>query len=402
MKPNIVFITTDTQGQNMVSAYGKNPAARTPSIDRLAEEGVLFENSYCSTPVCTPARSTWYTGLPPNRNGAMTNDIALFRHIPMLAELLGVSGYDCYHLGKWHLDAGSYAGRGFSQAGFNKAVWYDQINFIEDVGKEGINRFGGWNKGLDDPEYCFAHRTADRAIDVMKSRNRSQPLYLAVDFDEPHGPYICPPPFRGRNHQEDLPVPETFRMEMGAKPQVQKDHSEYLAARRPTPDTYPRYYHKYYDCNEFVDSEIGRVVEAAVEQLGENTVFIYTSDHGDHLGHFGLQPKGPTMYEATTAVPLIISGAGIDRGVRSQALVSSHDIWATVLEIAEAHTSDIQSLKDPAYWGRSLRPALSGGDTEVHKAVFIEYNRFGIGTDGAGEFFPIRCVRSGDWKLSVN
>ena len=150
MKPNIVFITTDTQGQNMVSAYGKNPAARTPSIDRLAEEGVLFENSYCSTPVCTPARSTWYTGLPPNRNGAMTNDIALFRHIPMLAELLGVSGYDCYHLGKWHLDAGSYAGRGFSQAGFNKAVWYDQINFIEDVGKEGINRFGASYVPMDE------------------------------------------------------------------------------------------------------------------------------------------------------------------------------------------------------------------------------------------------------------
>ena len=384
----------------MVGAYGINKAARTPCIDALAARGMLFENSYCSAPVCTPARSTWYTGLPPNRNGAAINDVPLFRHVPTSAELLTDAGYDCYHLGKWHLDAGGYSGRGHTQAGFKPPVWYDQINFIEDVGTDGFNRFGGWNKGLDDIEYCFAHRTVERAADVMKYRDATKPIYLAVDFDEPHGPYICPPPFRGRNDQSKLPVPDTFNGDMTGKPRVQRDHSEYLKNLRDTPDTYPRYYHKYYDCNEFVDSEFGRLIDAVRDNLGENTIIIYTSDHGDHLGHFGLQPKGPTMYEATTAVPLIVTGPGIPGGTRSNALVGSCDIWSTLIDVAGVDRTSLPD--DPAYWGTSLLPVARGETDAIHDAVFIEYNRFGKGHDASGEFFPIRCVRSGDWKLMIN
>ena len=407
-KPSIVFITTDTQGQNMVSAYGKNPAARTPSIDRLASTGVLFENSYCSAPVCTPARSTWYSGLPPNRNGAFMNALAFSRHLPLLGDLMTGAGYRCFHLGKWHLDAEGYAGRGFAQAGFDKSVWYDQINFLEDVGREGVNRFGGWNKGLEDEAYCFGHRVAERAIGLMRQHGPgAAPLFLAVDFDEPHGPYICPPPFRGRNKQADLPVPSTFRSEMAGKPWVQRQTAAWLAEQRPTPDTYPRYYHKYYDCNEYVDYEIGRVAEAARTILGEETVIIYTSDHGDHLGQFGLQPKGPTMYEATAAVPLIISAprlvrkGGLPLGSRCAGLVGATDVWRTILDFAGVAPKE-QELRDPAYTGRSVVPVLEGKTDSVREEVVVEYTRFGVTFDQVGGFFPIRCIRSGDWKLAVN
>lgn len=427
-RPPVIFITTDTQGQNMVGAYGKNPAARTPNIDRLAEEGVLFERSYCAAPVCTPARSTWYTGLPPNRNGAVANDIAPARHLPMLGDILSAAGYRPVHLGKWHLDAGGYTGRGTAAGGFDSDIWFDQINFLEEVGRDGINRFGGWNKGLEDIEFCYAHRVADRAIEVMHAHQGDSPLFLAVDFDEPHGPYICPPPFRGRNRQEELPVPDTFTSRGDGKPRIQQEMAEWLAGKRPSSDTYPRYYHKYYDCNEYVDHEIGRVVEAARSIFGESAVIIYTSDHGDHLGHFGLQPKGPTMYEATTAVPLVVSAPEFQprSGVRTRVLAGSADIWATILDCAEVDRQ-ARGLTDPGYWGRSLLPAVRGatqvGGTEEHggqegragtvrpdgswppssrEAVFVEFNRFGKGHDAMGEFFPIRCVVSDRWKLAIN
>jgi uncharacterized sulfatase len=107
-KPDIVFITTDTQGREMVSAYGKRACVETPSIDRLAREGVLFENAFTASPLCTPARSSWYTGLHPNRNEAWCNNVTVRRETPMLAEVLSRNGYRAKHLGKWHLDGASY------------------------------------------------------------------------------------------------------------------------------------------------------------------------------------------------------------------------------------------------------------------------------------------------------
>ena len=102
-RPSIVFVTTDTQGRNMVSAYGRRPGVETPNIDRLAEQAVLFDSAFCASPVCTPARSAWYSGLHPNRNGAWTNGLAMARNVPLAAELLSEAGYRCVHLGKWHL-----------------------------------------------------------------------------------------------------------------------------------------------------------------------------------------------------------------------------------------------------------------------------------------------------------
>lgn len=198
--PSIVFITTDTQGRDMVSAYGKRGGVETPNLDRFAREGVLFENAFCASPVCTPARGAWYSGLYPNRNGAWTNNVSMKRGIPLLADLLGDAGYHCVHLGKWHLD-GSYEGDGKPDGGF--ADWFDIANYHQANPQDGPNRFRAWNRGLDDIRFCFAHQVADRAIDIMRTP-RDKPLFLAVEFDEPHGPYICPPPFRGRFRYDEV------------------------------------------------------------------------------------------------------------------------------------------------------------------------------------------------------
>ncbi len=400
MKPHIVFITTDTQGSDMISAYGRRPGVDTPCIDRLAEEGVLFENAFTASPVCTPARSAWFTGLYPNRNGALTNEVSIGRQVPILAEELKKVGYQTHHFGKWHLDSGAYEGRGVADGGFDSETWYDLKNFIDEVGREGANKFGAWNKGWKDESFCFAHRVADRAIAAMQGRGQEdRPGFFAIEFDEPHGPYICPPPFRDRFRQEDIEIPDTIRQDLSDKPRLQQEYSAFLAKSREDPNSLPDYYFRYYNCNSYVDYEIGRVIEEAKRALGENTLFIFTSDHGDHQGSFGLCAKGPTMYERTIKVPLVVAGALVEgKGRRVDCMTSGVDVWATVMDAA-----GVNPPADRAYAARSFLPVLRGvADDAGREDVIVEYNRFGQPHKQCDGFFPIRCVRTKRWKLSIN
>ena len=402
-QPNIVFITTDTQGREMVSAYVDRPGVETPNIDKLAESSVVFDNCYVACPLCTPSRGAWYTGRYPNRNGAWGNEMTVGQHVPMLAELLNEQGYDAYHVGKWHLDGAGYNGSGSSDGGFDPEVWYDLSQFYDEVGHEGVNRFGGWSKGFEDIEFCYGHRVADKAINVLQ-RTHEKPFFLAVEFDEPHGPYICPEPYYGRNSRDNIYIPPTFMADMSNKPKLQQEYATYLADLRKTPDTYPGYYPLYYDCNSYVDYEIGRVIEAVEKHCPPDTVIIYTSDHGDHLGAFGLGAKGPTMYDHTTRVPLIIRAPHLtDMSRREYGLVSSVDIPATILDIAGLSiTEDHRFASQNGYAWQSLTPILSSELECMRDAVFIEYNRFGKQFEQVEGLYPMRCVVTDDWKLSVN
>ncbi len=414
-QPTIVFISTDTQGRDMVSAHGpahwhRSGAAgemqlpKTPNIDRLAARGTLFGTCITASPLCTPARSSWYTGLPPNRSGALCNDTAPSRAVPLLGELLAEAGYAAHHVGKWHLDGAGYAGAGRGDGGFADATWYDLNRFYDEVGRGGANRFGGWVRGLEDERWCFAHRVVDRAIDLLRGRAANAPLFLAVELDEPHGPYICPPAFQGRYDQSRLPRPPSFPGCPADKPRLQRDYAAWLAAARAAPEEYPAYYHKYYDCNSYADWEIGRLLEA-VDRYCPDALLIYTADHGDHLGAFGLCAKGPTMYDHTVAVPLVVTGPGLPVGNRLECLTSSLDAWATVVDAAGVSgAAGGRFPRTAGYTGRSLLPLLRGERTaaEHRTAAFIEYHRFGSRRQQAGGCYPIRCVRTDEWKLSIN
>lgn len=406
-KPNIVFITTDTQGRKMVSAYGNRPCVETPNIDRMAREGVLFENAFTASPLCTPARSSWYTGLHPSRNGAWCNNVTVRRETPMLAEILARHGYRTKHLGKWHLDGGSYNGGGQSDGGFDADTWYDISSFhqeTKDPSVEYPNRFKAWNRGTEDIAFCFGHRVADRAIGILNDKSQTgQPLFLAVEFDEPHGPYITPPPYRGRYAWDDIPRPATINADMSGKPKIQREYSAFLRASRSNPDDLPAYYKRYYECNTYVDHEIGRVLDAVRGQNDRDTVVIYTSDHGDHLGAFGLCAKGPTAYDNTTAVPLIVWGPHLTEGGRQEAgVVSSIDVFSTILDLAHVDASSEGCTEKRGYTCRSLLPVLDGSANEVRDHAIIDYNRFGIGNTEDDGFYPIRAIRTCEWKLVVN
>lgn len=393
--PSIVLITTDTQARNMVCAYGDRPAVETPNLDRFAERATLFENAYCASPVCTPARGSWYTGLHPSRHGAWTNDLTLHRGETTLAERLRTAAYRCVHLGKWHLDGGGYNGHGRPDGGF-EPPWFDISNFHQAHPQEGPNRFGAWNRGLDDIEYCFAHNVADRAIDVMREPG-DHPLFLAVEFDEPHGPYICPPPWRGRFAYDAIDRPATMNDDLAGKPELQRQYAAFLRGGRENPDDLPAYYRLYHDCNSYVDHEIGRVLEAIDQHMPADTVVVFTSDHGDHHGAFGLCAKGPTMYESTCGVPLLIRTPDGRPGGRTASLASGVDLAPTLLDYAGA-----PPLAGAGHTGVSLRPVLRGEAASVRDHVIMEYHRFGLGIDAVDGLYPIRCIRTDRWKLSLN
>ena len=405
VRPNIVFITTDTQGREVISTYVDRPGVDTPSVDRLARQGVLFENAFTTCPLCTPARSTWYTGLYPHANGAIANNLSVGRHVPMLAEVLRSEGYKAHHIGKWHLDAAGYNGAGCTDGGFEEDTWYDLTNFFAEVGGrvEG-NRWGGWLKGLDDIEYCFAHRVVDRAIETLQRQSGDPaPFFLSVSFDEPHAPYICPPPFRGRSAREGRYTPPTWVAPLDGKPRLQQAFAAWLAERSVYPESLPAFYNHYYDCNAYVDYEIGRVIDAVDRYCASDTVVVYTSDHGDHLGAFGLCAKGPTMYDHTIAVPLIVRAPQLTApGRREPGLVSSVDVWATIVDLAGIPCRDRWD-ESAGYTGHSLVPVLEGRASAVRDTVHVEFNRFFARSGPHSEgFFPIRCVRTQQWKLNIN
>jgi len=299
------------------------------------------------------------------------------------------------HLGKWYLDGPRYNGEGRAAGGF-APPWYDLTNFHAEHPQEGPNRFGAWNRGLDDIDYCFAHCVADRAIEEMR-RERDHPLFLAVEFDEPHGPYICPPPWRGRFSHGELFRPPTLNAPMAGKPRLQQDDAAYLRAGRDNPEELPAYYRLYHACNSYVDHEIGRVLAGVETYLPADTLVIFTSDHGDHHGAFGLCAKGPTMYEATCGVPLIVRPPDAPAPARTSALASGVDLLPTIRDYA-----GLAPLPGKERSGTSLRPVLRGEAEAVRDHVIIEYNRFGAGMHQDDGLFPIRCIRTDEWKLALN
>jgi uncharacterized sulfatase len=234
---------------------------------------------------------------------------------------------------------------------------------------------------------------ADRAIDFLE-RVGDDPFVLAVSFDEPHGPCVAPPEYWERFERIGLPLRPNYGAEPAGKPRLLQIQVEQNGPPEPCPDGTFHAPH-FFGCNSFVDSEIGRVI-AAVDRLhADDTLVIYTSDHGDQMGSHCLRGKGPMMYEETCNIPFIVRGPGLAAGAVSQALVSHVDILPTML--------DWTGLERPAVLqGVSLLPVLRDPAASVRGQALVSFARFAINHDSFGEFYPVRCATDGRFKLIVN
>ena len=418
----VLLIMTDTQPTRFVGAYGNGAVCDTPNLDRLARGGTRFDRAYTACPLCTPARSAIFTGLFPASNGALANESSPARHIPLLGERVIAAGVRFGYTGKWHLDGAGYHGAGVSAGGASDRWWFDGRRYIEWIGEARYTELAAAARrgdadaleaaGLTEQE-CWAYQVAERAKAFLTATPRTEPFVFVASFDEPHGPFICPPAYIRRFEEARIPPPSSHgepvrRGRPDTRPALQRRQSaEYPVG---SADAFARERVKHMACNAWVDRQIGRVLDAADEAHGDELLVIFTSDHGDMHGAHGLRSKGAMMYEETIRVPFVISVPRPSRGKDRPAVVKEPvghlDIVPTIL--------DYLGLAIPqALHGRSVLPLLHGRDESVsapiaadtpgrRDGVMVQFSRFGVFHDGLGEWYPIRCLVTPRWKLVVN
>lgn len=395
---NLVLMITDSQMKSMVGAYG-NSGVDTPNLDRLAARGIRFENAYTSAPVCTPARGAIFSGMQPAVNGAWANNMSPQRNIPLMGTIFRHYGYRAAYTGKWHLDGSEYFGDGEPGGGFEEDWWFDGYRYAHTIGPELFAKYRTVKTAAELREAGFTednmwgHMVADQAIDFLEQVGQDEPFLLVASFDEPHGPFVAPPEYWEQYDIADIPEPANYNAPVDGKPEMQR------IQRRQNGDApweaRANFITRFYGCNSYIDREIGRVLDAIERLHGDDTVIIYTSDHGDMLGSHGMLAKGPMMYDEISNIPFIVRVPGGPEGVASESLVSHIDLLPTMLDFAGIEQPD-------TLHGQSLRPVLQDPQATVNEQVFITFNRFAINHDQFGSFYPIRCVRNERYKLAIN
>jgi arylsulfatase A-like enzyme len=354
-KPDIIFLHTDQWSHRAFSA-DKSDVVLTPASDRMFAEGMRFESAVASAPICVPNRSSWYTGLMPSEHGNLANGRpwTLRPDAPDLGQWLSAKGYDCYYGGKWHVTGRS------ERASFQVF-------------------FGGHPLGeiMDDG-------LAQSAEALLASRKSDKPFFLNVGIMNPHDCcYI------------DLSNNADYSTKFGIQPLLDlPDNPPDYDPSRPIqgrPDHWNagavrlyRYY--YYRMCEMADQALARI-HAAVQQYcdPDNTIVIYSSDHGEFNGHRNLLKKG-LLYDPAQRVPLSISGPGIRAGsINTTHIPGAVDVTATILDYA-----GVEPMPDMQF-AASLRPVLEGrSDAPLHEYTPTETLQGGL-THGfrAGEFKSI-------------
>ncbi|NQT86504.1 sulfatase-like hydrolase/transferase [bacterium] len=350
-KPNILFIMTDQQGIDTISAAGCSHV-QTPALDGLCERGVRFDASYSSNPVCSPARSVMLTGRTSCETGVWTNGKPIHASRPNMGQWLSAEGgYEPVYVGKWHLP-GSFTHR---IPGFN----------VLTAGVSGQGNLGD--------------TSTSRACEAfLRNRSSSIPFAMVASFFQPHD--ICqwlrinqadPGGIRFRGLEAELPpLPANFDYDRREPAAVARQR----AGNEPGPKKgswsalHWRYYiWSYYRHIEMVDAEIGRVLRALdAAGLTKDTLVLFTSDHGEGLGQHQMVRKN-NLYDAAARVPMIASLPGrVAQGKADGARLVSHlDLLPTMCDYA--------GIAPPkGVHGRSLRPWLEGGSAPWHPCVVTE------------------------------
>ena len=359
--PNILFICTDQQRFDALGCYG-SPYIQTPAIDALAAEGVLFERCIVQSPVCAPSRASLMTGQYPRTHGLWGNGVALPDHQPLFTKALADSGYDCGSIGKMHLSA-CFGGRTERRLddGFRFFAWaHDPSHGSPE------NAYHQWLQhkfpdlyaeasGSDErkrpvtfdtmpTEAHYSRWTSETAIDFLESaRDPEKPFFLWVNFYDPHHPFVAPQEYLDRYNPANLPEPVEFPGELETKPEIQREASaESYAGHARGFATYgakgiKQIIAAYYAMVSLIDDEVKRILDR-LDTLGlaDDTIVIFTSDHGEMLGDHQLLLKGPMLYEPAVRVPLIMRWPGhLPAGERRGVLVEWIDLNPTFLELAE-------------------------------------------------------------------
>jgi arylsulfatase len=405
-RPNILWYCTDQQRFDTIKALG-NEHVRTPNIDALIGEGVAFTHAYCQSPICTPSRASIMTGMYPSRVHNTRNGNDTFPESPpLVSKLIADSGYDCSLIGKFHLTSGGNRPEPRLDDGFND-WWHSHAP--RDDWPEGTHDYADWvrakggdlNALRESKERVPAelHQTtwaSERAIEFI-SRERDQPWLLNVNIYDPHPPFIPPKSYADQFKAEDMPGPYFQESDLAQQAKFANvDFQDEI--KTPEEHNANDAQAKYYAMIALIDDQFARVLES-LDQTGQrdNTVIIFTSDHGETLGDHGLMFKGCRFYEGLVRVPLIFSWPGqFQQNLQCDGLVELLDMSATILDLCGVEIPDY-------FQGNSLLPVLSGNEdgTKLRDSVRCEYFEAldPFFTGGPGSYATM--YRDEQYKLTV-
>lgn len=366
-QPNIIVFFSDQQRWDTCGCYGQQSGV-TPQVDRMAEGGVRFANAFTCQPVCGPARACLQTGRWATELGCHTNNRALPLSEPTLARWLAAAGYETGYLGKWHLasDAAhnyrTVATPPERRGGYEYWLAADVLEFTSHP--FGGHMFDGAGRQVNFRGYRVTRQT-DFVLDYLQSRDLQRPFFLFVSYLEPH-------------HQNDL---KRFVGPRGSRQRfAQYEVPGDLAG---TGGDWRENYPDYLGCCHSLDTNLGRVRELlAARGLTDNTLLVYTSDHGSHFCTRNSEYKR-ACHDGCLRIPLVLTGPGFGGGLVREELASLIDVPPTILRAAGVPVPETMG-------GRALQEAVAGAP-DWPEEVFAQISESQVG----------RCLRTARWKYSV-
>ena len=426
-RPNILFICTDQQRGDSLGCTGASWAV-TPNLDRLAAQGVLCENCYVQNPVCSPSRASLFTGKYPSNHGLYANGVPLPADQRLFTRTLADAGYDCGMVGKQHLSPcdtwrteprqdDGYRVFEWSHGPNHRSLENDYHRWLRKAHPDvyqGIFPDTGANENTEysnrartgtpidhvSKEAHYSHWVAERAIDFIDTdRAEAEPFFLMANFFDPHHSFGAPQEFRDKIDADTIPDPVTKPGELDGKPAAHVAYSKKsYSGTAPGFQDYTAAEIKeiraqYWAMIALIDYEVGRILRA-LEQAGQldNTLVLFSSDHGEMLGNHRQFLKGPQLYDDLTRVPLIARWpASIPGGRKLSNPVQWIDLTATILEASGCPPGH-------GVQGQSLLPMMKGHGEAFRPWAMTEYRYSGFTTD---PLIMTTMVRFEDWKLVI-
>ncbi len=369
-QPNVIVVVAD-QLRYQSTGYGGDKRAITPNIDRLATQGMSFRQFVANTPVCSAFRASFLTGKYASSTGVAVNELRMNPNQDSIAHMFGRGGYACEHIGKWHLwaaesDHGAirnqytppgpyrmgfdsfWAGYNFNHQNFQS--WY----FLDGPEPQRI-------KGFGDTKFT------DLAITrVRENASKKKPFFMLLALSTPHDPWSknnVPAEWYERFKNVEFPLPETWSDKPDPYMDRNAEPKRWLSLWKPS---MPEYQRVYYAMTAALDEQVGRLL-AAVDEAGlrDNTIVVFTSDHGEMFGAHGRVYK-MTFYEESVRTPLLVRWPGhIQAGAKSDACISTVDLMPTLLGLAGREIPK-------AVEGMNLAPLALGKDGPAPDAALLQ------------------------------
>lgn len=394
-QPNILFIMADQMAAPVLPMYGKTPV-KTPHLQGLADNGVVFDSAYTNSPLCAPSRFVLMTGRLPSQIGAYDNAAELRADVPTYAHYLRAGGYRTALSGKMH-----FCGP-------------DQLHGFEDRLTSDIYPADfGWSVNWDEPDKrptwyhdmssvtqagpCVRTNQLDYDDEVVfhaqrylynQARNKdARPFCLTVSMTHPHDPYAIPQEYWDRYADEDIELPSVTLEDAQRDPHSRRLRAVYQADSTALSEQQVRNARRaYYGAISYVDDQVGKLLETLKQTgLDENTIIVFSGDHGDMLGERDLWYK-MSWFEWSARVPLIVHAPDRFKPGRVASSVSTMDLLPTLMDLATGTRFDQYATPIE---GRSLVPHLTGDNG--HDEVIGEYM-------GEGTVTPVMMIRRGAYK----